>query len=273
MNNRKFLHTGLVLFTMLTPLTVFADALIGCPDCDQPVSSRAVMCPHCGCPGDAIKEAAAKLVVEEAALENLSVVKVITDKTNGHAVAIMVSDQRFVVFDANLLVDASSMETLLINTNESVLYQDLQMANDSMLVRFGTDSTNLLYLSKAAPNEGEEAGSYWLMSDGGVTESATPESPDDAVAQVGSRTNIVGIIVQNNETSMVVPVPEESSWINVGPKVFLEQITLLADAERQAKSGAVSADLINRLNETVWVTDLMNREVREIVNGVAEDKP
>jgi len=231
------------------------------------------MCPHCGCPGDAIKDAATKLADQESKPDRFSVVKVQTDQANGRAVALMDSDQRYLVLDAALLINANSMETFLVNTNEYVMYRDLQIANDSMLVRFGTDSTNLLFQSKAASSGYGDVGTYWLMSNGGVTESAIPEPPDDAVAQVDSNTNIVGIVVRNNEMPMVVPLPEESSWINVGPKVFLEQISLFANAKSQAKSGSVSADLINHLEETVWVTDLMNRDVREIVNRAAEDKP
>jgi len=41
-----------------------AGNLIECPDCDEMVSYRALLCPHCGCPGDAIKEAAAALKAE-----------------------------------------------------------------------------------------------------------------------------------------------------------------------------------------------------------------
>ena len=59
------------------PPTTRGAKLTQCPDCSGKVSKRAVMCPHCGCPGEAIWKAVR--IAEEAARPK-SVVSVITGR-------------------------------------------------------------------------------------------------------------------------------------------------------------------------------------------------
>ena len=63
--------------------------LTPCPDCTGAVSKRAVMCPHCGCPGDVIVAAVQKA---KLAAEPKSIVRVVADKAKGSGVAVKDGD-------------------------------------------------------------------------------------------------------------------------------------------------------------------------------------
>ncbi|MFA7171835.1 MAG: hypothetical protein WC340_00220 [Kiritimatiellia bacterium] len=68
----------------LLALAAWSAALVNCPDCSKPVSSRAVFCPSCGCPGEAIAEAA-----ENSTKENIktpdNLLKIESDGRTGFA--------------------------------------------------------------------------------------------------------------------------------------------------------------------------------------------
>ena len=64
----KFAATAVVALSAIV-LCALADAaslsLMPCPDCEAKVSRRALMCPSCGCRGEAIEEAARALAEAE----------------------------------------------------------------------------------------------------------------------------------------------------------------------------------------------------------------
>ena len=79
------------------------------------------MCPHCGCPGDAIAEAVALLEQEEVLAPTLyPVLRVQTDETAGHAVAYTEAGEHYVLLDAGLLDGATSLSLTLLTTNTPV---------------------------------------------------------------------------------------------------------------------------------------------------------
>lgn len=61
----RLLTAGVVLHTAFSPNALLAtdkpSNLIRCPDCTKDVSRRAVHCPACGCPGDAISAEANRI--------------------------------------------------------------------------------------------------------------------------------------------------------------------------------------------------------------------
>jgi hypothetical protein len=61
----RLLVAGLVFHAVFSPASLLAtdkaSNLIKCPDCMKDVSRRAVHCPACGCPGDAISAEANRI--------------------------------------------------------------------------------------------------------------------------------------------------------------------------------------------------------------------
>ena len=62
------MKTACIMFCclLLAAMPLAAAPLVACPDCGGSVSARAVFCPHCGAPGEAIAEAAAAATEGEA---------------------------------------------------------------------------------------------------------------------------------------------------------------------------------------------------------------
>ena len=115
-------------------------SLTNCPDCEKEVSKRAVMCPHCGCPGDAIHSAVA--YAEELARPK-AVVSVISETASGVGVAIEADGLHYVVFDAFLLAGSSILELHDVVNDKNVAYTEVQLALNTGLMRLRVDSEDL----------------------------------------------------------------------------------------------------------------------------------
>ena len=99
---------------MVAACCVYAVNLFPCPDCEKSVSPYAVMCPHCGCPGERIEAAVAKVKADEVKekLKPVPLFKVDTGINNGYGVGIAVGTNKYLVMDSRILWDASSLRRI-----------------------------------------------------------------------------------------------------------------------------------------------------------------
>lgn len=117
--------------------------LIACPDCSHPVSKRAVFCPACGCPGEAIAEEVKRL--REAERPG-PFVEVESDAGIGHGIALKMEDGTFVAFPFESLGGLSRL-TLRNRQGETVPYRGIEIAVSDPFVRLPVESDDLLYLT------------------------------------------------------------------------------------------------------------------------------
>jgi hypothetical protein len=231
------------------------------------------MCPQCGCPGDAIKEAAAVRSQEKQPAPKFPVVSASTERSRGYAIAYTEGDSRFLVMDAGLVADASSLEILPLGTNTPVAYQRMQIARDVGLVRFRTPETNLLFLARVPtpPADGTRVNS--LMPDGKVLAAAPgAKAPDGALASVDANTNLVGVLCRSGRETSLVPLPHERTWLDVAPNAFRQQMALLAKAEKETATGRLSGETTKMLEETKWLSAFLERCARSIIDKSKEDR-
>ncbi|MCE9615919.1 MAG: hypothetical protein K8T26_16735 [Lentisphaerae bacterium] len=268
------MHRMVAFFTLaILACVAWATELIPCPDCEQPVSPRAVMCPRCGCPGDVITEAAALRSQTQEPAPSFPIVHAITERSRGFAIAYAEGDARFLVVDANLVADASSLEILPLGTNTPVAYQRMQVAKDAGLVRFETPETNLLFLARAATSSADAAGANWLMPDGGILAAAPGTTvPDGALASVDSSTNLVGILCRDSRETSLAPLPLDRTWLDVAPNAFRLQMGLLAKAEEETATARISDETAKMLEETQWLSAYFAKRARSVIARSKEDR-
>ena len=136
----------------LSPLLVLAAPLLDCPDCGGRVSSRAVMCPHCGAPAEAIAEAAKALAAKEEAVPK-EPDNVLVAKVNGrecYALPVAMRDGTFAVLPASALAGLETLELFFASTNAPVSYGLPSVAQSAPLVRLPLVETNLTFHAIAA---------------------------------------------------------------------------------------------------------------------------
>lgn len=269
------LRAGLVGLLMLTQIArAFAAALILCPDCEQPVSHRALMCPHCGCPGDAIAEAAAMLT--EAAEPLLSpLVRVEASAGTGYGVGVLEGGTHYVVMDARLLWEAERLTIVPTTTNTPVAYWGLQLAADVPLARFSTDATNIAYLVAAPTTEAMATQPQWLVpiEDREVpfTVKATTSSGAHPVAAVDGSTNIVGVTYRTEGDRIAHAAPSGREWRDVAPAILRAQTRLLRQAEREILAGELSTETARQLADAQWVNEPMRLHAEMMRQGKGEE--
>lgn len=127
----------------LAAVSAAALELIPCPDCANPVSQRAVMCPACGCPGDVIAETAARLRTRHEGTPLRPVVRVSSTAANGFGLAVSDGGKRHILLALPLLGTAEAMDLSLLNTNQVIPYSHLELADNQPLARVAVTSTNL----------------------------------------------------------------------------------------------------------------------------------
>lgn len=137
---------------LLMPTLAVAAPLIDCPDCGGSVSSRAVMCPHCGAPAEAIAEAVAALEAkkEEAPKEPDNVLVAKINSRECYALPVAMKDGAFAVLPADALVGLETLELFFASTNLPVAYGTPSVAQGAPLVRLPISETNLTFHAIAA---------------------------------------------------------------------------------------------------------------------------
>lgn len=261
------------LLTMCVSGCVFAVNLFPCPDCEKDVSPYAVMCPNCGCPGARIEAAVAKVKTDEVKekLKPIPLFQIDTGLNSGYGVGLSVGANKYLVMDARILWNASSLTITPLTTNSLITYSKLQLSLNSPLARFSTDDTNITYLtaSQAVSSEKELK---WILPDDGVDgycKFITVEPDADTfqlrlVAVVDMRTNLVGVVYKTEEKYLYA-MPIEKGWINTTPSIFRKQTSLLLRAEQEIKDDKLTAETRKNLSNTKWLTSSLKTEANKIL--------
>lgn len=264
----------LLLAAVLSTLVAGGAGLVACPDCSKPVSPRAVMCPACGCPGDAIKEAVAAMQKESEPAPRLPLVRLKTDRGHGYAVAVGEADRRFLVMDATLLSEASSLELVPLSTNTPVAYRQMQLAANEPLVRFETDETNLFFMARSRSGAAEAPAARWLLSDGSMAPVGTNRAPPAAaVALVDPGTNMIAVVCRAAAAPALCPPPAAEGWRDVAPGALREQMGLLAKAEKIPSKYALPEDMESELKQTRWLGGFLELRAQRVLQRTKEVRP
>lgn len=261
---------GAVIFLgfLLLAMIGYAADLVSCPDCDQPVSPRAIMCPHCGCPGDVIAEYVAAKEAKKAPSPVYPLAELKTDSAAGWAVGYTDGTGNFLIMDAHLLSAATSLDISPITTNAPVIYQKMQIGMETPLVRFRTPSTNISFLAVADSFSTAEKKMLYLHADGRTTPADPSSAPGSEVVGVtDSRTNLIGIVRHVDDESSVVPLPEgREEWKDITPGDFRSQTRLLTEAAKAVAEGTtVPQNILEQLGKTAWATTYFRQESNRIL--------
>ena len=254
-----------ITIVALVSSIAYAASLFPCPDCEQPVSPRAVLCPNCGCPGQAIKDAVAAQEAAQRPPPIYPVAKLKAGNAPGTAIAYTDGENRYLLIDAYPLMGATSLQLTPITTNAPVPYHTMQVAAEAPLVRFQTTATNLVFLTRAALRTGRVKGPMWLHLDGtSAPRTAAPNPPQSAVALLDSHTNLVSVIGRGPD---VIPmhVPFSVTWIDIAPGQFRNQTASLLAATRAATQQSLGPEKAKELKDTQWATPFFKRTAEKII--------
>lgn len=254
----------LMLLTSMSGIALALE-LVPCPDCEKPVSPRALLCPHCGCPGKAIQEAVAESVAAAKPLPLFPVASFETDIGEGTAVAYTDGEKRYLLMDALPLMGAANLVITAVNTNTPIPYHSMRVAAQAPVVRFETTATNLVFLTRASARTGQVVDPLWLHTDG-TTSSSTPLSspPRSVVALVNTATNLAAVFGRTTE-ELPIPVPAYADWIDITPKVFRDQTALLLDAQQRTVRKDMVAEVVDALHTTPWATPYFRQTAQKLI--------
>ncbi len=278
----RSLGVGLVL---LVAVCVFAADLMPCPDCGEQVSERAVMCPHCGCPGEAIVSAAAAARTEEEAeqLPPPPFARVKSDSMGeGYAVGVAEQGKQYVVMWFWLLANAESLQIQAADGTD-VDYRNLEIARNVPLARFQTSSTNLTYLIPTRTFDRATEEPIWIVPSEEdelgfiAVHGSSNKCPADPVARVNTSTNLVGVVYTVSDMEgMSAQYPPSTEWLPVKPGELRRQTRLLHEADGERRAGALSEAMRKQLQETEWLNPVMRdsaKTVLEVSQQQKEDEP
>ncbi len=257
---------AVVLGWMLAVAGVQAAGLVACPDCEGMVSYRALLCPHCGCPGDAIKEAVALREAELAGPPILPVARVLSDAGPGHALAVADGGKQYLVMDMQVLGGMTSLEISPLTTNAPIAYWSMQVAERDPLVRFETDATNLFFMGVSPlPHDNAETG-YWLLPNGLVKQ----DGGGNALAAVDAQTNLVAMAFGDGGDRFALA---GINWIETGPAAFRQQLALIQQAEGASSSGEMTPAIMDQLSGTTWISGHLENRAKKLLEQHKREKP
>jgi hypothetical protein len=265
-------HFNGLFFTAILAVAgaVQAGNLIECPDCEEMVSYRALLCPHCGCPGDAIKEAAAALKAEAEGPVALPVAQLTSDHGQGYAVAVTDGEKRFLIMDLTLIGDSSSLTITPLTTNAPLAYWNMQVADQEPLVRFETDATNLLFMAQSMARLSEAGSGFCLVADGSVKEATQNAVLVNAIAVVDATTNLIAVISGSGES--IIPL-EGVIWKDVKPAPFRQQLALLKEADEILKRSEANPEILAKLKQTPWLSAYLANRANDLMMKTRRETP
>jgi hypothetical protein len=196
--------------------------LIACPDCGASVSKRAVSCPHCGCPGDAIAEEALRLTAEDK-LSPYVMIK--APNAGGKGLAIQMEDQTFVITAFSVLGNLESLSLLTVK-GENVSYTGIELSATEAWVRLPVRFEDLLYVKP------------------------DPQATTLLTWQADGSPRLSAEVTEENATVVWTPL----EWIPVKPSVLRQQIQLIQRAREEQKGGKLSVETIDAINKMQWTT-------------------
>lgn len=213
-----FLFRFACLFLASGLATSFAGFLMPCPDCEGVISRRASICPHCGCPSEAIVVAAEKFEKENAAPALLPVARYRTIREEGLALAITDGTFAYLLLDPASLGDSAGLSFETLNPKpQPISYESLEIAGEGAWARFKTSATNLHFMSYADKTDDPGRG---LVVDGvNVSLADDNLSAGDLVAYVDANTNIISFVRIVDEVEIRVD-PGRLSWEAISPSNF-----------------------------------------------------
>lgn len=192
--------------------------LVACPDCEEQVSKRAVMCPNCGCPGEVIATYVAEL---EEAKKPKSVVQVEAPAGGGIGIAMKSGNHNYIV---TTLAACGSAESLSLKTRqgESLAYYGVEVAKDMPLVRFAVKGESVVYLPVSDSGDSTQ----FLDATGKKADVA-----DNAAAKLDPQGRVAAI--HSGQTSYLVS--ESTKWHSIQPAKFRSQMSRLADLKGSSR--------------------------------------
>ena len=236
------------------------------------VSDRAVMCPACGCPGEAILAAAQSNKTAEVELPAYchSLISVSSDQGTGVGVCIQGAGRLYVLTPQSLLAGAQSLSLTKVLDGQSVPYSAIELAADRDLVRLVVSSTNLQPLAVASADSADIAvvhiatnNTVVLMRTGEITAPLPAGSP-----LVDAATNVV-LMVTTDGGKHAVGVASVSSWVPVQPLAYRTQAMLLQNAARQAGNGPAT---LKQLQETEWLTPYLAQQAAALTEELEQGR-
>jgi len=262
-------YLAVVIFIALLCSATFA-GLISCPDCGAQVSDRAVMCPACGCPGEAILVAVQSKQMNRVELPFFchSLVRVTSDQNVGVGVCIEDSERLYVLTAQNLLAGAQSLVLEKILDSQPIAYTSIELASDRNLVRLAVNATNLQPLAIAEASNADLALVYvatnqsvLIVQTGAVSGSLPIGSP-----LLDAATNLV-MVVESPEGKHAEIVATVPVWVSVKPMAYRIQSTLLQVAAKQA-----DPEIQKQLQETEWLTPYLAQQAEMLVKELEQNR-
>ena len=254
----RFPQLGVFAFTLLVAGILGAEEtqknalnLIACPDCEEQVSRRAVMCPACGCPGEAVAVEAKRI---QDARKPKSVVNVEAPTGGGSAVAVKFNHQKYVLTTLAACGSAASLSLETV-TGESIAYRNIEVAVDAPLVRFAVISDAIIFL--AASESGKSVA--YLDESGAAT-----ENESQAIAALNAEGKLSAI----KESGVFHAVSSDMRWNRVQPAAFRSQMALLSDIRAQAHSRSISVATLNAVKATKWISPSVKTEAERIIGEI-----
>lgn len=286
----KGLVVGAVIVCLLFGVCMALAGLAPCPDCGKLVSTPALFCPNCGCPGEVIAKAAQKAATNQAPARpafHHSLIEVRSNQGEGWGVAVTDGTATQVVTSLDLL-GAQLLELKSWATTAAVAYVSIELADDCPLARFRTADTNLVALRwETGATEG-----LLVLPDGRtnglrlVAASVLPngglrcptESPRlvGGIPVLGPTTNLLAVVASSGfEPSVAARASATRRWVPLQPSDFRRQMALLSDV--RAALAAVPSDqtlLANRLRQAAWSTSYLKELAARLAAQLeAKDKP
>lgn len=223
---RLRLHFVIAAALLLTARTVSnATNLMPCPDCEGMISRRADMCPHCGCPADAIKEAAEQFDKANLPPPLFPVARYVTTGGTGFAAAVADGESTFLILDARALGDPTGLSFNTLDQAASpIRYQSVEVTDEAPLARFKTSETNLFFMLHVEPSAPDQ---HWLLTNGSLSPAGdSDQPPGDMIARTDANTNIIAFIVRNDEHGQGF-VLGSLTWREVSPAQLRTRINQL----------------------------------------------